>query len=447
MPFQIEKDKTIKEAMHVIDKNGIGTAIVVNNKKIIGVVTDGDIRRAIMNGHDVHSCVEQVMNKEPVLIKNVDLKNSRIVNETISLISKKIANDSDRFIPIINEEGHVIDIVLSKNLRTYTGPMTSPKVKKILIAGGAGYLGSILVRKLLEMNYKVRVLDTLIFGDEPIKELLNNQNFELVKGDIRNIETISNALKEVDAVIHLAAVVGDPACKQEPQETIEINYLATKIFAEACKYHQINRFIFASTASVYGIKEGLVNEKVAPNPVSLYARSKLKSEEGILSLVDENFSPTILRMGTLYGLSPRMRFDLVVNVLTMKAVTERKIKIFGGKQWRPLVHVADAAEAYIRCLEAPIEKVKGQIFNIGSNEQNYQIYQLGEFVKKEMPEIIIETVPTDSDLRDYYQDNSKFNDMFGYKVRYTVKDAINEIKKAIEEGIIRNPLDSKYYNS
>jgi len=447
MPFQIEKDKTIKEAMHVIDKNGIGTAIVVNNKKIIGVVTDGDIRRAIMNGHDVHSCVEQVMNKEPVLIKNVDLKNSRIVNETISLISKKIANDSDRFIPIINEEGHVIDIVLSKNLRTYTGPMTSPKVKKILIAGGAGYLGSILVRKLLEMNYKVRVLDTLIFGDEPIKELLNNQNFELVKGDIRNIETISNALKEVDAVIHLAAVVGDPACKQEPQETIEINYLATKIFAEACKYHQINRFIFASTASVYGIKEGLVNEKVAPNPVSLYARSKLKSEEGILSLVDENFSPTILRMGTLYGLSPRMRFDLVVNVLTMKAVTERKIKIFGGKQWRPLVHVADAAEAYIRCLEAPIEKVKGQIFNIGSNEQNYQIYQLGEFVKEEMPEIIIETVPTDSDLRDYYQDNSKFNDMFGYKVRYTVKDAINEIKKAIEEGIIRNPLDSKYYNS
>ena len=179
----------------------------------------------------------------------------------------------------------------------------------------------------------------------------------------------------------------------------------------------------------------------------MYARSKLKSEEGILSLVDENFSPTILRMGTLYGLSPRMRFDLVVNVLTMKAVTERKIKIFGGKQWRPLVHVADAAEAYIRCLEAPIEKVKGQIFNIGSNEQNYQIYQLGEFVKKEMPEIIIETVPTDSDLRDYYQDNSKFNDLFGYKVRYTVKDAINEIKKAIEEGIIRNPLDSKYYNS
>lgn len=447
MQFQIEKDKTIKEAMHVIDKNGIGTAIVVNNKKIIGVVTDGDIRRAIMNGHDVHSCVEQVMNKEPVLIKNVDLKNSRIVNETISLISKKIANDSDRFIPIINEEGHVIDIVLSKNLRTYTGPMTSPKVKKILIAGGAGYLGSILVRKLLEMNYKVRVLDTLIFGDEPIKELLNNQNFELVKGDIRNIETISNALKEVDAVIHLAAVVGDPACKQEPQETIEINYLATKIFAEACKYHQINRFIFASTASVYGIKEGLVNEKVAPNPVSLYARSKLKSEEGILSLVDENFSPTILRMGTLYGLSPRMRFDLVVNVLTMKAVTERKIKIFGGKQWRPLVHVADAAEAYIRCLEAPIEKVKGQIFNIGSNEQNYQIYQLGEFVKEEMPEIIIETVPTDSDLRDYHQDNSKFNNLFGFQVKYKIEDAIREIKAAMEEGTISNHSDRKYYNS
>ena len=318
-------------------------------------------------------------------------------------------------------------MVLSKNLRSYTGPKATPKVKTILIAGGAGYLGSILARKLLERNYKIRVLDMLTFGEEPIRDLLSHENFELIKGDIRNIEVIYKALKDIDSVIHLAAIVGDPACKQEPGGAIEVNYLATKMFAEACKYNQINRFIFASTASVYGVQEGLVHEEVTPNPVSLYARSKLKSEEGILSLVDENFSPTVFRMGTLYGLSPRMRFDLVVNVLVMKAVTEKKIKIFGGQQWRPLVHVA--------------------VFNIGSNDQNYQIYQLGELLKKEMPEITIETTPENSDLRNYHQDNSKFDNLVGFSAQHNIVDAIREIKTAIEEGRISNPLDRRYYNS
>ncbi len=448
--IQIEKNKTIKEAMNAIDKNGMGTILVIDskeNRKVVGLVTDGDIRRAVMSGNDVNSRVEVIMNKDPVLIKNTDLNDPKAVDSVIGSIVRKVTNDAERLIPVVNEHGQMIDLVLSKNLRSYVGPKNSSKIKRILIAGGAGYLGSILARKLLERNYKVRVLDTLTFGEEAIRELLRHENFELVKGDIRNIEVIYKALKDIDSVIHLAAIVGDPACKQEPENTIEINYLATKIFAEACKYNQINRFIFASTASVYGVQEGLVHEEVTPNPVSLYARSKLKSEEGILSLVDENFSPTIFRMGTLYGLSPRMRFDLVVNVLTMKAVTEKKIKIFGGQQWRPLVHVADAAEAYIKCLEAPIDKVKGQIFNIGSNQQNYQIYQLGEMIKREMPEITIETTPENADLRNYHQDNSKFNDLLGFTVRYTVEDAIREIRSAIEAGQIVNPLEQKYYNS
>ena len=448
--IQIEKNKSIKEAMNAIDKNGMGTILIIDHKdsrKVVGLITDGDIRRAVMAGYDVNSGVEAIMNKEPVLIKNTDLNDPRAVDSVIGSIVRKVTNDSERFIPVVNNDSQVIDLVLSKNLRSYLGPKTPSKIKRVLIAGGAGYLGSILARKLLERNYKVRVLDTLTFGDEPIRELLNNENFELVKGDIRNIEVIYKALKDIDSVVHLAAVVGDPACKQEPENTIEINYLATKIFAEACKYNQINRFVFASTASVYGVQEGLVHEEVTPNPVSLYARSKLKSEEGILSLVDENFSPTVFRMGTLYGLSPRMRFDLVVNVLTMKAVTEKKIKIFGGQQWRPLVHVADAAEAYITCLEAPIDKVRGQVFNIGSNEQNYQIYQLGDLIKKEMPEIAIETTPENADLRNYHQDNSKFNNLVGFNAKYNVDDAIREIKTAIEEGRISNPLDSRYYNS
>src|SRR3989344_1183516 len=222
MSFQIEKNKTIKEAMNAIDKNGIGTVLVVDNKKVIGIVTDGDIRRAVMVGHDVNSCVDGIMNKEPVLIKNTDLMDSEVVDDAMGSIARKVTNDLERFIPIVNDEGHVIDLVLSKNLRSYTGPKAK-KVKKVLIAGGAGYLGSILARKLLERDYKVRVLDTLMFGDESIRDLLGHENFELVKGDIRNIETIYKALKDIDSVIHLAAIVGDPACKQEPASTIEVN--------------------------------------------------------------------------------------------------------------------------------------------------------------------------------------------------------------------------------
>src|SRR3989344_5083587 len=148
MSFQLEKNKSIKEAMNVIDKNGIGTVLVVDNKKVIGIVTDGDIRRAVMAGHDVNSCVDGIMNKEPVLIKNTDLMNAQTVDNAIGSIVRRVTNDSERFIPIVNNEGQVIDLVLSKNLRSYTGPKAK-KVKKALIAGGAGYLGSILARKLL----------------------------------------------------------------------------------------------------------------------------------------------------------------------------------------------------------------------------------------------------------------------------------------------------------
>ena len=279
-----------------------------------------------------------------------------------------------RFIPLLDSQKKLIKFILLSELKKpYRTESSEHKgvdenSKKVLVVGGAGYLGSILVNKLLEKGYKVRILEIFLFGKESIDEIKNNPNLEVVEGDLRNIRTISNALKGMDAVIDLAAVVGDPACQTKPIDTIETNYLAAKTLAEACKYQQINKFIFASTCSVYGQGEEKLSEESPLNPTSLYAKSKIKTEEGILSLSDDNFSPCILRMGTLYGLSPRMRFDLVVNVLTMKALTEKKIKIFGGDQWRPLVHVSDVARAIVLVLKAPISKVGNQIFNVGNNE-------------------------------------------------------------------------------
>jgi nucleoside-diphosphate-sugar epimerase len=288
-----------------------------------------------------------------------------------------------------------------------------------------------------------------MYGDKGISELYDNQNFKFIEGDIRDIKVLMDAIKGCDAVIHLAAIVGDPACKLDAEETITINYLATKMITEVCKYSQVNRMVFASTCSVYGASDtpgSLITEGSDLNPVSLYAEMKIKSEMAILEAVDDNFSPTILRMATLYGLSPRMRFDLVVNLFAAKATVKEPITIFGGNQWRPLLHLKDAADAYIKCLEAPIEKVRGQIFNVGSNQQNYKITDLGNIIAEVFPNLTIEHREDVVDERNYCVDFSKITQTLGYKTENTIRDGIMEIKQAIEAGQIGDYTNKEYSN-
>ena len=220
---------------------------------------------------------------------------------------------------------------------------------KVLVTGGAGYLGSVLSRKLLEKGYQVRVVDSMWYGMEPIEKLLNDKNFELIQGDIRNLVLTVKSLMEVDAVIHLASIVGMPASSIEPRTSEEINYLATKNIAELCHLHEIGTYIFASTCSVYGSQPNvLITEKSKLEPIDYYAKQKYLSERAIGWL---NPAPTILRFGTLFGLSPRMRFDLVINLFVAQALKEGKITVFGGHQYRPFLHVNDAADSLIFALE------------------------------------------------------------------------------------------------
>jgi len=458
--FMINEENEIIEVMRKIDRSGINIIFAVNKEgELCGSVTDGDIRRAIIKGVDVNNKkIKEIMMKDPVIIYEKDLLNKDIIN--LSIRNLLTRSPMGGFIPVINENKKIIDLLHFSEPKKESYIELNKKndnfsliknIKCVLIIGGAGYLGSILARKLLEKGYHTKILDLFLFGRDSIKELEKNSNLEIIEGDVRNITTISEALENVDAVIHLAAIVGDPACKSKPLDAIETNYLATKILAEACKYRQVNRFIFASTCSVYGKGEDQLTEESPLTPFSLYARSKIKSEEGILSLMDENFSPCILRMGTLYGLSPRMRFDLVVNTLTMKAFTERKINIFGGDQWRPLLHVDDAAEAYIKCLESPIEKVKGQIFNVGSNEQNIKIIRLGELIKKIYPEIEMslmdkETPDGQLDKRDYNVSFNKINKFLDFYAKKTIEGGIVEIKRIFENGGFFDVKDKRYYN-
>jgi nucleoside-diphosphate-sugar epimerase len=323
--------------------------------------------------------------------------------------------------------------------------------EKVLVIGGGGYLGTVLVNRLLKSNYPVRIFDSFIYGKKSIEKFKDNPEVEITEGDIRNIETVNSAMNNVGSVILLAAVVGDPASAKRPEQTVETNYLASQMIASSCKLKGINRFIYASTCSVYGVGKDILDENAPLNPVSLYAKTKISSEESIMKLVDESFAPTIMRMSTLYGYSPRMRFDLVVNTMTMTAFLEKQINVFGGEQWRPLLHLEDAAVAYLKVLEADINSIRGKIYNVGSEEQNFRIKEVAEQIideadKSSGEKIKMKVESTNTDARDYRVSFKKIQDELGFKVMHTIGDASKEIYQKLQSKEIKDPKQKVYYN-
>ena len=449
----INKKESLLNAMKLIDKSGINIAFITyQGTTLLGVITDSDIRRALMKGSISSDEVQSVMNKNPVKLKEnwtqEDIKN--IIRQ--ESIKTKMLPHSSLQLPVLNEHDKLVDIVFisSKGYEgSYINKIKPRTVKSVLVVGGAGYLGSVLCEKLIKEAYHVKVLDNLMYGDDGLKKYLKHPNFEFIKGDMRNIGILAEAVKGVDAVIDLAAIVGDEACLLDPQETITANYFATKTLAEMCKYYQINRFIFASSCSVYGATKNpnnMLKESSDVSPVSLYGKMKLHTEGCLLELEDENFAPTIFRMATLFGLSDRMRFDLVANILTAKAYFEKKITVFGGEQWRPLLHINDAADAYIACLKAPLNKVKGEIFNVGSSSGNYQIKSIANIIKQFEPKAEILTSTKDIDARYYNVDFEKINSTLDFNPSILLTKGTYEIKKEFEKGRFKDYKDKKYSN-
>lgn len=281
-----------------------------------------------------------------------------------------------------------------------------------------------------------------------MKGIINHDNLDIVIGDIRDNDAVEEALEGQDAVVHLAAIVGDPACAAKGDTAIEINYLSTLKLARAARDEGIQKFVFASTCSVYGAQDDdLLDEESELNPVSLYAETKIDSEKGLLSLQEEDgFQPVVLRLGTVFGLSPRMRFDLVINYLTKKIILEDEGMIFGGDQYRPFVNVADIATGFKKALEAPSSEVGGEIINIGSTEQNFQLEEIGKIFEDVFPKADIQYVEEMEDKRSYRVSFEKAKRLLGYETSTTVKDGIRQIKEAIKSGDISNPNNQKYYN-
>lgn len=324
---------------------------------------------------------------------------------------------------------------------------------RVLVTGGAGYIGNYIVEELLDNGHDVRVLDNFLFGDDALDPFRDHDRFEAREGDIRHIEDLSYAMEDRDAVIHMAGIVGDPACGVNEQATQAVNVEATKTLVEVCKLHDIERLVFASTCSVYGASELMeLNEGSFLNPLSLYAESKIESEDIIFhqthgEFTDSDITATHLRLGTIFGWSRRMRFDLVVNLLTAKAVLEDDIPVYGGDQYRPLVHVADAANAFVRVLEAPEEKVDHQVFNVGDNDLNYQITEVGRIVEELVPDAEVRFVEYKEDERTYRVSFDKINYILDWETERTIEDGVKEIKAWIEEENITDYEKDRFRNS
>ncbi len=321
------------------------------------------------------------------------------------------------------------------------------KTDKILVTGGAGYIGAALCAQLLDAGYSVILYDRFLFGPKPVAHLKSRPGLSIVRGDIRDTKKIAKLLRPGMAVIHLASLSNDPSCDLDPAWSVAINHEAALRLAAAAKAAGCGRFIFASSCSVYGYGDGKVlGENSACNPVSLYAKLKLKTETELTSMADNLFCPVYMRQATIFGLAPRMRFDLAVNQMTLHAITRGKIFVLGGgQQWRPFLHVRDAAKAFRLALEAKREKVSCQAFNVGSNNNNIKIVDLARIVSNEVG-AEVEVAPADADRRNYHVDFSKIARVLGFKAAHSIVDGIREVAAWVKRDVKKDYSTGEFFN-
>ena len=316
-------------------------------------------------------------------------------------------------------------------------------MKEVLVTGGAGYVGAVLVPKLIAAGWKVKVIDLYLYGDV----LTPHPNLTQIKGDIRDKGLLEKIIPGADAIIHLACISNDPSYELNPQLGKSINYDAFLPLVAIAKKNRVKRFIFASSSSVYGVKETPnVTEDLPLEPLTDYSKYKALCEAHLLKEQTDDFTVLILRPATVCGYSPRLRLDLTVNILTNHAVNNNRIKVFGGDQKRPNIHIEDVADLYIKSLTYPKEKIAGQIFNAGY--ENHSVRQIADLVKENLnkPEIEIVVEPS-SDNRSYHISSEKIKKVLGYEPKHTIGEAVRDLKQAFDQGKILNSMtDMRYYN-
>ena len=401
------------------DNNGkyiYGYKVIGSTLDVSTFIRDNDIEVVIYTG---------IFDNDELLKKNLI---RGIVNTSVTLLTfdDKLKKEIPLTLSSMDKVKEVENTLIPK--------VSSDREKNILVTGGAGYIGVHLVKLLLNDDYKVTILDNFTFGEEPIKDFKNHPNLTIINGDITNIKDLVRAVKNNRFVIALAAIVGDPASSIDAEETLNLNYESTKILTQICNFYEVEKLIFASSCSVYGSSDSTFLTESSPlNPISLYARTRIYSENYILDNC-KHVSPTILRLSTVFGYSPRMRYDLVVNTLLIRALRDKQFSVFGGDQWRPFVHCYDVARAFKIALEADKAVTHNQIFNVGSDDMNFTIDDIGEKVASKLPESKMNTVQEDVDKRNYKVSFSKISKLLRYEKKYTIEMGLDEIISEVKKN-------------
>ena len=318
--------------------------------------------------------------------------------------------------------------------------------KTVLVTGGAGYVGAVLIPKLLDSGYSVKVLDLYIYGNSVFDSVRNNPRLKEIKGDIRDRALLERELPGSDAIIHLACISNDPSFELNPELGRSINYDAFFPLIEIAKKSKVRRFIYASSSSVYGVKDVLdVTEDLPLEPLTDYSKYKALCEDVLLREATDDFIVSIIRPSTVCGYSPRLRLDLTVNILTNHAVNKGQITVFGGSQMRPNIHIGDMTDLYLFILDQPDHLIHKKIYNVGY--ENFTVQEIAEKVKKTLGgSIPINTVPS-NDNRSYHVSSKKIKKELGFSAKHTIEEAIMDLKKAFDEGRIPNAMDDiRYYN-
>jgi len=320
----------------------------------------------------------------------------------------------------------------------------------VLVTGGAGYLGSVLSLVLLEAGYHVRVIDNLLYGGRGLLPVMGHSRFEFYAADILDHDAVERATGGVDAVIHLAAIVGDPACARDPTLARAVNEEGSAHVIAAARSAGVKRFVFTSTCSNYGRMADvsvLATEAHDLRPLSLYAETKVAIERGLLALPQSPTAFTVLRLATLFGLSPRMRFDLTVNQFVMEMSVRRKVTVYGEQFWRPYVHVRDATRAIVAVLAAPGDSVAGRVFNVGHTDENYRKVDLIEIISRRVPGAEVEFVSMAEDPRDYRVSFDRIRSVLAYSTTRSVADGVEEMATALEAGVLGGVDDPAFSNT
>lgn len=319
---------------------------------------------------------------------------------------------------------------------------------QVFITGAAGYIGSTLCRMLLSEGYEVTGIDKLFFGGKSLLGLLQSSNFEFIKEDIYNTFTYQDLIDSKTAMVHLAAIVGEPASRKMPEEAIKTNLEATKKIIDLAVKKKVKKFVFASTCSNYGKHRGgkSATEEFQLNPLSLYAKTKVQIEDYLINEVKDGLNWTILRFATAYGVSPRLRLDLTVNDFTMHAIIDKKLVVFLPKSNRPYVHVVDVAKA-VQLVLSNISSSAQEIFNVGDTKENYRKIDVVNKIRKIVGDFKVEFVEKGEDLRDYKVNFEKIERKLNYQTTRTVSDGIKEIAFIVKNRLITDFDNKEYYNS